>query len=134
MHLLEYLPMISMSYRRHIIMRRFFCMKEEMTFLEYFSEWIELYKVGTVKEVTLQKYYLAAKWIKIIVPNLKLAELNRKQYQMMLNEYAKTHEKQTTLDFHHQLKSVIRDALEDHMIKLCVIYPVFNKKAMLYFL
>lgn len=88
-------------------------MEKEITFFDYFVEWIELYKVGAVRDVTLQKYYMATKWIKIIAPDLKLKELNRKHYQMILNEYAKTHEKQTTLDFHHQLKSVIRDALED---------------------
>ncbi len=35
----------------------------------------------------------------------------------LLNDYAKDHERQTTLDFHHQLKGAILDAVDEGMNK-----------------
>ncbi|SDK58242.1 hypothetical protein SAMN04488098_104019 [Alkalibacterium thalassium] len=85
-------------------------------FHEYFEEWIELYKVGAVRQVTLQKYYMSHQRIIELVPHLKMNELNRRSYQTLLNRYAVTHEKQTTMDFHHQLKGAILDAVDEGLI------------------
>jgi integrase len=52
-----------------------------------------------------------------LAPQLKIGELNRKQYQQLLNDYAITHEKQTTMDFHHQLKGAILDAVDEGLIE-----------------
>lgn len=87
-------------------------------FYKYFGDWIELYKVGAVKEITLNKYYLTYSRLKEIAPDLKLSDLNRNTYQNIINQYAETHERQTTMDFHHQLKSSILDALDDGLIKI----------------
>ncbi|MGX7291112.1 site-specific integrase, partial [Enterococcus devriesei] len=35
-----------------------------------------------------------------------------------INEYAKTHEKQTTQDFHHQVKGAILDAVDDGLLQM----------------
>ena len=91
--------------------------KSEKLFYKYFDEWVDLYKEGAIREVTLQKYRMSAKWIEKLVPDLKLVELDRKSYQNLLNEYAKTHEKQTVIDFHHQLKGAILDAVDDGLIQ-----------------
>lgn len=52
-----------------------------------------------------------------LAPALKLGELDKRSYQLLLNNYALTHERQTTMDFHHQLKCAIIDALDDGLIK-----------------
>jgi integrase len=39
------------------------------------------------------------------------------KYQQLLNEYASTHEKQTVMDFHHQVKGAVLDAVEEGVIK-----------------
>jgi len=85
-------------------------------FIDYYEHWIKLYKEGAVKNVTLKKYYLTLGWLKKLVPNLKTNELTRTIYQQLLNDYAKTHEKQTTMDFHHQLKGSILDAVDEGLI------------------
>jgi integrase len=85
-------------------------------FVDYYENWIKLYKEGAVKNVTLKKYYLTLTWLKKLVPNLKTNELTRTIYQQLLNDYAKTHEKQTTMDFHHQLKGSILDAVDEGLI------------------
>jgi len=91
--------------------------KSDQLFHEYFEEWIELYKVGAIRSVTLQKYYMSQQRIVELAPHLKIGELNRKQYQQLLNDYALTHEKQTTMDFHHQLKGAILDAVDEGLIE-----------------
>lgn len=91
--------------------------KSTQSFHEYYSEWIELYKVGAVRDVTLQKYYMSLQRILELAPRLKTKELDRRTYQKLLNDYARTHEKQTTMDFHHQLKGAILDAMDEGIIK-----------------
>lgn len=51
-----------------------------------------------------------------LIPNLKLCEMTRINYQQMLNDYALYHERQTTMDFHHQLKGAILDAVDEGLI------------------
>lgn len=41
----------------------------------------------------------------------------RERVSKLLNDYAKNHEKQTTLDFHHQLKGAVLDAVDEGMIE-----------------
>ena len=43
--------------------------------------------------------------------------MTRNVYQKLLNDYAEVHEKQTTMDFHHQLKGAIMDALDEGLIE-----------------
>lgn len=85
-------------------------------FCTYYSKWISIYKEGAIRKVTLDKYYMTNKWLERLVPNLKLRELNRITYQQLLNDYAISHERQTTMDFHHQLKGAILDAVDEGLI------------------
>ncbi len=91
--------------------------KKKMLFYEYYEQWIKVYKEGAVRKVTLQKYKLSLAWIKKLAPKLKVSEIDRTEYQKILNEYAKTHERQTTMDFHHQIKSALIDAVEEGYIE-----------------
>lgn len=90
--------------------------RTEQTFHEYFKEWVDLYKVGAIRSITLQKYYVTEQKIQELVPDLKIKDLDRYTYQQLLNSYALTHEKQTTMDFHHHLKGAILDAVDEGVI------------------
>jgi integrase len=85
-------------------------------FHKYYSLWIRVYKEGAVRDVTMKKYLLTEGWLKKLIPDMKISELNRINYQKLLNEYALTHERQTTMDFHHQLKAAIIDAVDEGLI------------------
>lgn len=85
-------------------------------FHQYYSRWIHVYKEGAIRKVTMAKYLLTLEWLKKLSPNLLLCELNRISYQQLLNEYALHHEKQTTMDFHHQLKGAILDAVDEGIL------------------
>ncbi len=86
-------------------------------FYEYYAQWVDVYKKGAIREATMAKYLMTQKWIQKLAPELKVSELTRTAYQQILNDYAKEHERQTTLDFHHQLKGAILDALDEGMIE-----------------
>lgn len=85
-------------------------------FWVYFERWIKVYKDGAIRKVTMDKYLLALSWLKKLIPDLLLSGMDRIAYQKLLNEYAKTHERQTTMDFHHQLKGAILDAVDEGLI------------------
>ena len=87
--------------------------KETDLFYEYYAQWIGVYKEGAVRKVTMDKYRMTLSWLKRLAPNLRLCDMSRVTYQQILNEYANHHERQTTMDFHHQLKGAIMDAVDD---------------------
>ena len=86
-------------------------------FYKYYERWIRIYKEGAIRDVTMKKYEITLEWLKKLVPQLSLCDLNRITYQKLLNDYAAVHERQTTMDFHHQLKAAILDAVDDGMIE-----------------
>lgn len=86
-------------------------------FYKYYERWIRIYKEGAIRDVTMKKYEITLVWLKKLVPQLSLCDLNRITYQKLLNDYAAVHERQTTMDFHHQLKAAILDAVDDGMIE-----------------
>ena len=86
-------------------------------FYKYYLDWIHIYKDNAVRQVNLDKYYLVQKRLKELAPNLHMKELNRRNYQQILNLYARNHEKTTTLDFHHHLKARLFDAVDDGLLK-----------------
>ena len=85
-------------------------------FCNYYEKWITIYKEGAIRNSTMQKYKLTSRWLKKIAPNLKIREINRITYQEILNKYAENHERQSTMDFHHQLKAAILDAVDEGLI------------------
>ena len=89
-----------------------------LLFHDYYHQWMKLYKEGAVRKITYAKYQQTHKQLRKLVPNLRLCDLNRQVYQELLNLYAETHEKQTVLDFHHQVKSGILDALEEGLLTI----------------
>ena len=91
-------------------------MDKSVLFCKYYRQWVDVYKKGAIREATMAKYRMTLKWIEKLAPELKLSELTRIAYQQLLNDYAKEHERQTTLDFHHQLKGAILDAVDEGLI------------------
>ena len=64
----------------------------------------------------MYKYRMTQLWLKKLIPNLQICDLTRITYQQLLNDYAMYHERQTTMDFHHQLKGAILDAVDEGLI------------------
>ena len=92
-------------------------LRKSELFYEYYEKWINVYKEGAIREVTMKKYKLTLSWLKKLAPDLEVKNLTRVTYQQILNDYAEEHEKQSTMDFHHQLKGAILDAVDEGMIE-----------------
>ena len=89
--------------------------KSELFYI-YYEKWIHIYKEGAIRDVTMRKYEITLLWLKRLVPDLRLSQLNRISYQQLLNDYAEFHERQTTMDFHHQIKAAVLDAVDEGLI------------------
>lgn len=85
-------------------------------FADYYAQWVHVYKEGAIRKVTLDKYLMTQTWLYKLVPELKMCDMTRIAYQQLLNDYAECHERQTTMDFHHQLKGAILDAVDEGLI------------------
>jgi integrase len=83
---------------------------------KYFKTWVATYKQGAIRDVTMKKYELSLMWLHQLVPHLKLCDINRLTYQELINAYAEDHERVTTMDFHHHVKSAILDAVDEGLI------------------
>jgi len=88
----------------------------QILFCDYYEKWIKVYKEGAIRKVTLEKYYMTHRWLEKLIPELKICEMTRINYQQLLNDYALYHERQTTMDFHHQLKGAILDAVDEGLL------------------
>ena len=86
-------------------------------FCDYYSQWIHIYKEGAIRKVTLNKYYMTHRWLEKLIPDVKVCDMTRIVYQELINNYALEHERQTTMDFHHQLKGAILDAVDEGLIE-----------------
>ena len=86
-------------------------------FADYYERWIRIYKEGAIRDVTLNKYSMTLRWVQKLIPEVKLCEMTRVVYQQLINDYARDHERQTTMDFHHQLKGALLDAVDEGFIE-----------------
>ena len=59
-----------------------------MLFCDYYKQWINVYKEGAIRPVTMSKYNMAHQWLLKLAPNQSITELDRISSQKILNEYA----------------------------------------------
>ena len=63
--------------------------QKEILFCDYFDQWVETYKVGAIKQVTLNKYYMSGKQLRNICPKLLMSNFDRIEYQKSLTSMQK---------------------------------------------
>lgn len=83
----------------------------------YFAEWVNTYKRGAVTDITLSKYLMTLRHLEELAPEVILGDLSRMGYQRILNDFAKNHERQTVMNFHHQVKAAIMDAVDEGVLR-----------------
>lgn len=81
-----------------------------MLLTDYFLKEIETYKKGQVRQVTYDKYRSNGRFLIENFSDMVLSKMTADDYQKILNKYAETHEKSTTIDFHHQLAWALKRA------------------------
>ena len=54
-----------------------------MLFHEYYTLWIGIYKEGAVRKVTMRKYHLTEQWLRRLIPDLRVCDMTRINYQKL---------------------------------------------------
>lgn len=94
-----------------------------MLLTDYFLKEIETYKKGQVRQVTYDKYRSNGRFLIENFSDMVLSKMTADDYQQILNKYAETHEKSTTIDFHHQLAWALKRAYNvDGLLKRDVTF------------
>lgn len=91
-------------------------MTSESLFVDYFDEWIDTYKRGAVRPVTLRKYELVSRHLRDLMGDVRLCDLDRKRYQQLINDFAENHERVTVADTMHMVRSAVLDAVDEGFI------------------
>lgn len=87
-----------------------------MTFTDYFARWIETYKSGVVRRVTLDKYQLTRSHLERLSNGVTMENLDRQTYQRIINAYARDHARLSIRDFHNHLKAAVLDAVDEGLL------------------
>ena len=98
--------------------------KRHIKFYKYYKEWVETYKIGQVRDVTLNKYWLVARQIQKLAPELDLGDITRMDVQHLINRYGETHELPTVRDFLHHIEAPLRDAVYEGWIPKDPTYKI----------
>lgn len=86
------------------------------TFKEYFDNWFETYKKGSVSLATEKRYQNDGKFIGNYFKNKKLSNVNRYQYQVFLNKFGKDHAPSTVRKFNGVIRQCVKNAIIDGLI------------------
>lgn len=97
-----------------------------MKFAEYYKQWIELNKAGSITLDTLKKYYITQQCLQHIAPNLLVKDITRAQLQIIFNEYAKDHHKTTVGDFINHVYASVIDAYDEGLIARLPVRKFIN--------
>ena len=93
-----------------------------LTFIDYFIQWYEIYKKPHISEITQQTYSVLINTIKRHFGSLLLSSLSTEYYQNFLNELGKTNAKSTVNKRHKQIKSCLDHALHTGALATDVTY------------
>lgn len=89
----------------------------KVTFPDYYKEWVLTYKKPTVRLSTLIKYNSYANELEQLIGDVPLDKLTALYLQNKINEFGQTHSKSYVRNVLATVKSSLKDALTDGMIK-----------------
>lgn len=89
----------------------------KITLPDYYKQWVETYKVGTIREATLKTYMSHLANVTVLFSELELDNLTTATIQQKLNVFAQSHSRSYTRIFVTSLKSALKDAYLDGLIQ-----------------
>lgn len=91
---------------------------KNISFDDYFKNWIELYKTPKVGTITLKHYEYSLKAVKEYFLKASIQSIQRQDYQKFLNWFGSNKAKETVAKVNAHIKSCVKDALEDQIIHI----------------
>ncbi|MBD8069929.1 tyrosine-type recombinase/integrase [Bacillus sp. PS06] len=91
---------------------------KKISFVEYFDEWIGLYKKDKVSTTTLKHYEYSLNAVREYFSGTPIQNINGQEYQKFLNWFGSNKAKETVAKVHGHIKSCVKDAIEDQLIQI----------------
>ncbi|MBS4770091.1 site-specific integrase [Carnobacteriaceae bacterium zg-ZUI240] len=89
---------------------------KEITFYEYYSKYIKLFKMGSHGNRADDFYITTVKKVNELFGNTLLSDVTRNVYQSALNEMATTFAKATVKKYHNHFKGCLAHAVEEQIL------------------
>ncbi|MBS4200313.1 site-specific integrase [Bacillus sp. FJAT-49732] len=83
---------------------------------EYFEKWLKVYKTD-ISQITLRRYKNTLQTLKDHFEGKPIQSISKRDYQQFLNEYAKTHAKESTRKLNVHIRSCIKDAIDEGILR-----------------
>lgn len=99
--------------------------QKHLLYKEYF-EWVDLYKKGSVRRTTYERYVSIGKYLKREYPLLCIEDMTRTKFQKMVNKYGDKYTFETTKAFREHISPVLRQAYYDGLVKRDPTYRVLT--------
>ncbi|MDK1720188.1 tyrosine-type recombinase/integrase [Dellaglioa algida] len=90
---------------------------ENITFYNYFENWITIYKNPNSSSSTLARYANSLMIIGKYFKKTELSTIKKIDYQLFINEYGKTHSKASVKKINGHIGSCIKNAIDDDIIR-----------------
>lgn len=82
-----------------------------------FKEWIDTYKTGSISEKTTERYYAHQELVEEHFKDTAIQAISKMDYQKFLNEFAKTHAKESTRKLNTHIRACVKYAIEEGYIQ-----------------
>jgi integrase len=86
-------------------------------FDQYFKDWIGVYKTN-ISEITLKRYQDTLQTIQYCFGGKPIQDISKREYQAFLNEYGKTHAKETSRKLNVHIRACVREAIDEGIIRV----------------
>lgn len=90
--------------------------KKEL-FEDYFKSWLKVYKTD-ISDVTLKRYNDTLQTIKTSFEGKYIQDITKREYQSFLNEYGRTHAKETSRKLNIHIRACVREAIDEGIIRV----------------
>lgn len=91
---------------------------KKVPFVEYFEDWIGLYKKYKVSPTTLKHYEYSLNAVREYFSGTPIQNIKRPEYQQFLNKFGNGKAKETVTKVHGHIKSCVKDAMEEQLIQI----------------
>lgn len=94
----------------------------DMLFTDYYSRWINTYKIGVFSNETDKIYRTAETLVHRHFKGLKVKRVSKDKYQQFINDYSKGRSKETVRKIHNKIGACLRHAFHTGVIPVDVTY------------
>ncbi|HCT0406917.1 TPA: phage integrase SAM-like domain-containing protein, partial [Staphylococcus pseudintermedius] len=109
-------------------LRQGFNFENNLTFEDYFKNWIETYKENIVSENTFRHYRFTLKHIqRHKIGKVEISKINKQMYQKFINDFSENRAKETIRKTNGAIKSALEDAVYDGLIAKNPTYKITFK-------